>query len=609
MRTLSLVEVVPAAGPVPEGEIVATAPMACWQLDRAGIAYRTLEDFVAPAVLLDRTPGYGRRFADWLASLDDWVSARPEAQGLPCGLFRLVGYGLKHHVDPFVLRGWKILPVLEALRPDRVVHLAPTSRPALRWGILDREDLAASLDALLLPGVCASRGIAYCRIDHPVPRGPGPSTLRKVTRDRLAVRVERLRTRLGARAARRRRSDPLTLLASSLGWLQELGDAVGRSGHRLLTIEGDRVLDRWTRQRIAPAPPSGRTIRHGDWQELGRRFLDELEPARWPSEEAGYDVSGCLLRRFERFFREEAPSLAAEIEGWADLLERERVDFVVTAGLPHALGPAAAAAFSRRTIAVQVWHGYSENDTIEHWRLAEWPSNLHVSPTREVERFFEGAFPDAGGRPVEVATARTFTSGYVRRRLGRTFGRGPGRVVYVPTLYSGFYDRINAAEYPDCWYYRLQDAIVRWFARRDDWTLVVKALPVAPGRVPDPIPLLVREIDSPRVQWSQAPLTSVLRTADRVFTDYPSSGTFEARLMGLPTLALYGCGLPMRATAKAYFGKTLVEFQRTEEALAAIDRFLEEDPAGYVIEFADEELGGELLSLLESLAARREERR
>ena len=116
------------------------------------------------------------------------------------------------------------------------------------------------------------------------------------------------------------------------------------------------------------------------------------------------------------------------------------------------------------------------------------------------------------------------------------------------------------------------------------------------------VPLtFLKDLKAPNIFYRTGNLVVNLRKADRVITDYPSTPTYEARLMGLPVLSLYHESLSIRQTAKQAYKRTLVSFKTTEEALKQIDGFLSSNPGEYIVPVEDNFFAPSFLEIVENL--------
>ena len=114
-----------------------------------------------------------------------------------------------------------------------------------------------------------------------------------------------------------------------------------------------------------------------------------------------------------------------------------------------------------------------------------------------------------------------------------------------------------------------------------DFDFIIKASGIP--SISEPIRNFIDDEKFINIFYKEDDLVRNLRSADRVITDYPSTPTYEARLLGLPVLSLYHKRVSVRQSAERKYGKTLIPFETLQEACDLVDVFLSAPSEEYII--------------------------
>ncbi len=583
--------------------MVATSAAACSDLDLAGISYQIPEDICAcPDPAEDARPSF-EEFLGWLDALDRLLADRAGASGdFPIRPVRAYAYHLQLLVDSALVQ-WRLWSgVLRTLRPSSVTFCTEPSRgfrPDWQLAVTDEPP-----HRHLIPALCRERGVP-CEVRLVAADRRSSSFARNHLVRHLAGRILGKVPRIarwgpapqnGSRppGPEPRAARPRTLLFLAWGWgLDEWAAETCRRGHRVLFTDGSRLYDVGEpamRQgaTLSGDAPGGGAVRPPRWDAACREALSGGLGAGWIRGEGRAGLAEYLLPRLRYVLGDICPQLLGCARTFAALYARERVDYVLTHSQvqPWQCAAMHLAAATPGIAAVQVTHGY---DAMAYEReIYELPCNAYVTLDAEYAGYFRAALNARAGRgPVPVLhhplwlTRYASRPGRARPAWGAAGRQTRPRVVFVPTHLVGDFRRLGEPAFPVTWYYRFQVELARHFAARPECEFVWKA-PEA-ELVYNPLREQIAALGARNVVFRNGRLLDEYRRADRVITDLPSTPMIEALALGLPTLALAHQGFAIRPTAQAKFGPILHPFATVDEAKRAIDRFLQSDPAGYVV--------------------------
>lgn len=602
-KRLILLEAVPERFVLEAADtVVALTAGACHELERRGIAYRPLWTFAADALDPVRDDRYWHDQQRWLADIDWQLTAALPGPAPRVGAAIVSGYFLKHLVDSAVIRCREAAALL--CEPfDRVVF----------WPDRNWRERSASLLTTVLPLMCSARGLAYqeCGFDRSAYALSQPELLPPVAGD------AGLRRRLQwmAAAARRwslaslslhRARRPLTLLFLHRHY--DCGvvlEQALKAGHRCLMVTR-RGADYAVVDAAAPGPgrasllPRVRIAAQPQWQAaVDALVAPDSSIWQWPNEACGVDVAGLLSSRLRRWAEGAAPAALEIAYALAPLLERERVDFVLTSALVNEVhqGGVLAAHLAPRTGSVLIAHGDGP-DAARAWDLHElFPVDHYFVPNAGFVSYFEQRRREAGRPAARVHAGSERWSEYERldRRPLATLNRWDGGVrlrlrrpplplpsrcpllLYVCAWPEADWRYLDKPSYDETWYYQLQQAIVRVFRECRDYNYVLKLYP-DPRADTGGIRQFIDDLGASHILVSRAPLVSWLPWASRVLLDKPSTSLYQTALSGRDFHLLLSRQLPMWQEGLEPFRRHLSEFDTFDQAAAAVRAYLPSPP-------------------------------
>jgi len=391
------------------------------------------------------------------------------------------------------------------------------------------------------------------------------------------------------------------------GWLGNFYKNATKSGHQVLchTIAGSK---RYPLFRKKGNKDEIKEFYLDDeaklrWERITESCIKEFNPSEWPSREVGVDLSPILDERFIHFLQRICPIISATVRQYEETFKKEKIDYVLCQYkiFPSDFGVMSAATVSPDVSSVHIEHGSTEIEYHMHY-FTEQPANIYVPSSKEEARFFEGFFNYDQTNKSKIIVARGWIDKYkgeAKKATDRfskpTANSRLKKVYYLPAV---LLRQRFGTSYPLCWYHFLQRNLCKHFAKLSQYNFVIKGHSVAKW-LNRPLLDFLKNLKAPNISYQEGNLLSNLRKADRVITDYPSTPTYEARLMGLPVLSLYHESINIRRTAQEAHGKTLVSFRQTDQMLEQIDRFLSSDPKEYIIPMENNYMNPTLLEIME----------
>jgi len=604
-----------------KGKIIALTPEVCYQFDKENIPYQTYEDFYDMRERKRYADKYHERMFLWMKDFDDYLKTKlADSLDKKINFVRLYGYYITSMIEQFIVGSKNILSVLNKEKPSKVYLVACSySKRELNWELfIDKADLTS----YLLSNICKQMNIPYAVISVDSVKLKSYFSYYKLRHlphriFRAFVRVTKgLHIKIIYTLVFFKRNNLIKkgrfkkILILREGWLGDLRQDAIKAGYQVLynIIYRSRSYVFLNKRKINEInyfclKDNVRYL----WKEIGVNCIQEFNPSEWVSCEAGIDLGQILNERFLYFLQKVCPIISVTAKEYVRILKEGQIDYVVCPYkiYPSDFGAMAVATLLPEVFSVHIRHGGGEMETPLH-HFTELPANIYVTPSKEEAIFYSKYFNYGNEDKVMVMVGRGWIGRYQKEadKILRKFShstmsegsnRRPIKVYYLPAAISP--QRLGSA-YPLCWYYHLQKVLYEHFAKLSDYQFVIKVLHSRTWFFNSLLRFL-KDLGAPNISYRDDDLVRNLRQAERVITDYPSSPTYEARLMGLPVLSLYYESISVRQTAKEVYGKTLVSFSKTDEMLAHIDRFLFSDPKEYIVPTKDNFSSPTILEILE----------
>lgn len=600
--------------------IIALNPSVCYRLDKEKISYQIYEDFYDMFERNRYAKQYCANEFTWINVFDDYLKNKlTDPLDKKIDFLKLYGYYIVTMLDPFIICSKNILSVISKKKPARVYLVARRcSQSEFDWKLYSKKE---DLTPYLLPHICKQMGIPYTFIAIDAKGSKSHfnfykfkclpnkalTALIKMVKE-LYVRVIFLLA-LVKRKKLKKNDEFKKILILRDGWLGNLhGDALSRGHQVLYPIYGLRKYTfLWTSQENETKKFHIDQETKSLWKKISEDCIKEFSPSKWPSSEAGIDLSPVLDERFLYFLQKICPIISLSAKQYKKIFEKKKINYIVCQykTYPSDFGAMMAATLDPFTSSVHIEHGGGEVENFIQY-FTELPANIYITSSTEEAKFYDKLFNYDDKNKVKVIAGRGWIDRYNHeaKKVTRRFlkskkhsasGRPIEKICYLPGTH--FVQRFTAS-YPLCWYYQLQRDLCKHFAELPEYDFIIKVHPQIKWLC-EPLLNFLKDLKAPNIFYKEDDLVLNLRKADRVITDYPSTPTYEARLMGLPVFSLYHESIDVRNTAKEIYNKTIVSFKKTEELVEHIDRFLSSDPREYIVSMKEDLLTPTLIEILE----------
>lgn len=586
-----------------KSKIIALTPKVCCQLDKENIPYQIFEDFYDMSERKKYAQSYDQKKFPWFKEFDEYLHTKlKDPLDRKINFTLLYGYNIVSMIDSFIIGSKNILALLDKEKPSKVHLLAsPNSQPKIgRFLFTAKGDLTS----YLLPGICKGKGIAYSFIAVEAKDIKTESIFRKVKNlpRKLSKVLEKIKVSLYKRAiflsSRSKRKRLIKdgkfkkILILREDWLGNLYEQATKAGHQVIyhTMHGPRNRLPFFKKKEDEMKDFCVDMKTRNlWKDVGQSCIKEFRPCQWINQEAGADLSEILNPRFLHFLQEVCPIISLSARKYEKILKQEKINVVVGQYkiFPSDFGLMAAAKLNPDVSSIFIEHGGGETEYHLQY-FSECPLDIYIASSKEEAVFYGKIFNNSGDGKVKVIAARGWIDSYkgeaekIAARITKFNADNVGtkeNIYYIPVVQN--LQRL-ACTYPVSWYFQLQRDLCKHFARLPQYNFIVKGYGLL-WWVFEPIFDFLQELKAPNIFYRDDDLVTNLRQADRVITDYPSTPTYEARLMGLPLLSLYHESISVWDGAHQAYGKTLVSFKSVQEARGRIDEFLSFKPKEYIV--------------------------
>lgn len=156
-------------------------------------------------------------------------------------------------------------------------------------------------------------------------------------------------------------------------------------------------------------------------------------------------------------------------------------------------------------------------------------------------------------------------------------------LAYVPTLFTGDSCVVGAGYFDAAWYHRWHVRLAEHLQTKSLKT-IWKGFGGIADLERDPISETIGGDPKRQITFETGPLLDTYARATRVLLDFPSTPLYEAVHLGIPVFCLsFNRFGTVRPEAAEMFGRSLRCVDTEDEALAAIDEFLDTEPARWIV--------------------------
>jgi len=586
-----------------DGEIIAIMPEVCRRLDMENVAYHTFEEFYDMLGRKQYSVEYLDRLHSWIDAFDDFIADQIPDTGMRKHRFvRLYGYYIQSVIEAMIIGSKNIISVVESLSPQKVVLV----RDQNSQYIPDWEFFIGLVDysCYLLPSICKEKNIDYSVgiLEGQEPAKSNNDSLGSFIKDKIWSKLriikkvlilefeyfksKKTRKELSAKGKNKK------ILIINEDWTGEFFKDVIRQGHQVVyhTTNGPRRYPSAENNNDEYREKKIRKDVKELWKNISSVCLTKFGPSKFSSAEAGVNLASVLDEVFVSFLEKTCSIIYQTITEYAQISNNEEMEYAI---LGYKITPTEFGAVShwyrspKKTL-MQVEHG-SGGTQNSIWLFTEQPADLYVTSSIEEKEYDQKLFNKNGKHQCTVVAGRGWIQRYQNEAVLRSEAldakrrndcNGPEIIYYLPSAQSII--RFNCA-YPLCWTYLLQKTLCQYFATLSEYNFVVK-MPCWTERLAQPTKKYIDQLNSPNLMWKDGDLVQHLKNADRVITDYPSTPTFEARLLGIPTLSLYHESLELIPEVFHAYEKTTLSFKSFNEAKELVKRFVHAEPEEYIVD-------------------------
>jgi hypothetical protein len=597
--------------------ILALTPEICYKLEKAGLKYKTIEDYYSEEELLEGEEEYFDSLMGWISKIDILLQENiPELKKADLKMGTIYFYYLQLLVEPFILRVYTLNKLFSKIKPEEVVYFCEDKekQPAdfRLW------DDGISHYSKLIPLFCnkyditlKQKKISEVLIEskptktEEVESKPeiGSGLKQIVGQSRLYKGLDFYRKHGPKVKGLRKIESPLNIFLLKLEYngIEIVRETLQR-GHNIFVLSDNEIL-KYSKFgpklnfKLERTNYTAKNNNNNHWNALAvSEKVNELTD--WLNQICDLDVTKLFKTELRFFISEVCPEIYKHYQDFIEFYQKEKIDYVIT---PHEILPvefaAVAAANSIQTAkSVCISHG----DSIFSCKFRNITELVHfdiqIASNKELENYYKEQSKHYK-IPVEIYNSshrfKSITDA-VQSKDKSDDKKSKERVIYLTSMFKGNAHRFNGIELPDTQYYKLQKAIVDHFSKNDKFNFVWKGLPAA-DQVHNPIPEYIKDKKLKNIEIATNPFIQHLQQADRVICDLPSTGFYESIVGGLPTMSLYHKAFIVRETAVEYFnrpkkqsskmdsskGKILKLFSEIPEITGLLEEFLNSDPELY----------------------------
>jgi hypothetical protein len=514
-----------------DGNVIALTPEACYQLDKQGIKYSIIEDYC------EKPP-----IEEYIVLFNKWIDRLDAVLGTGLQLANLYAFYWRYRVlEQLFMKCHMVNSLFDSLHPSEVVFITQSNREPLFDSMMATP--YPSYYSQIVPKICKERNISL-----------------------EVIYSEGIQREIGASFSLRSNKT-----VQNLFFTFKRFTAIGRlKADRKLNIFMPKTVHIGT-DFIVKASNRGHMIygTNQDTQKVPVVF-NGSDITSWFNDLFRCDVSEIVSQRLKFFVSEICPLVLGYYE---DLLAHFKICGIDMILMPHDTTPRdSATLLAARELGIKrvcISHGDGAYNSI-NWeqREVELYNSIIVS-NFERKQYYE----QLGAKEVYVSPHRLLPALNLNKRHGR-------KIVYCSAFFGGD-NRGFENVHTDTRLYMLQREIVKYLSLQNGYSFVFKGLPQS-DLVYNPIPDFIRDNNFRNITVSSKPLIKHLKNAARVICDNSSTGFYEAVAAGVPAMSLCHRSWTCRKSALDYFGNMIKQFDTIEEAIAEIDRFLNDNPENYL---------------------------
>lgn len=582
--------------------IIALAPLASYELDKAGIKYAILEDYYDKTEFLKGEEDYFNDQLAWFNKFDSFLfNIYPEAKDKNLKLATSYYSVIKIMLDSLIMRSKVIDIFINKVKPKSIVYVST------RW----KEDLINSIEfpmlfrrsqslfSRLIPLFCEKYDINFQRIilkeeldSNDTNLGNNYFLNRIKNGLKSNKRVRSLWRYYKTLSINSILSKPPKDFRYNLLFLKITGYNIidickeaQKRGHGVFYKQDSKVIKNILYPKvvknICPDIISVSKQNTTDFIEI----IYKYKIVRWINDCCNIDTTNIIMPRLKYFINDWCPQIISLIDKYVKFYDDKHIDLVF---IPHMISVDEFAAiiatrYSKKTKSACLQHG-DDVFMLKTWDFTEFsPYHIYFATNNEMEKYIKDR--------IQLRNLNTKVFQYSNRykilpkinnlknRVRSNISRKT--VVFVPTMY--LWDAQNEGIMPDAWYFKWHKKLINYFNSRKDFNFVWKGIPGS-NQIYDPIPNLVNDRKYKNIKYATEPFIKWIKRADLVLLDLPSTALYEAAISGLPVMSLSFYPLNyIRGSALKLFGNSLELINSFDEGIAKIDNFLNSNPDEFIV--------------------------
>lgn len=581
-----------------DGTVVSLYPRVSRALEELGVDYCILEDFYDERDLAFGQDAFFFEQLEWFRAFDKMLKSR--ITYLAVGghdLAKLCMINLKYFSDELAVESFILRRFLEKTGPVEIRYVRRKREQPIGCmrAFLNNESNNFLRD--LLVAAPAELGVTLVTIDlEPETRYDKPLVGLEALKHHLsrwgllygaAKKIDHILRYSKLRRFLRARKNPMTVLALHAGG-PVMDSAIAElvsEGHRVFYHSDGAIYDACSlgERKVSDMTPS---TDEDVLQRQCRGAADDLTPSDplfdFIEKKCRWSISELALPYFRYFVSETCFSILASASKFKRFIHTQNVDLMIatnSSDIPAKAAILASRDSGTRTACFQhgmeayanrIWH-ITDLDPFDFYFAAEPLSEARFKRCVENEGYLK--------RPCVVAQSAALLRGISARyahRNHRLSNRAKTTILYIPTKLVSYMRHFNNLTYPIGWYYQYQKSLMDLFGSQAGRRFIYKESVSSRTMSLESIVPYFRSKKYLNISLGSGRLSDYFYRVDAIILDRPTGALFESAASGLPFLCLYPdfVSEPVAADARAFFGKTLVEFNGFEEARARIMEFL-----------------------------------
>ena len=583
--------------------VIALAPLAAYQLDKAGINYNIIEDYYDEGELLKEEEAYFRDQLTWFGKFDNFLfNIFPDAKRKDLKLATIHYFCIKSMVDSLILRCKVINIFINKVKPDKIIYISNS------W----KEDLidsavhpllfgrGQSLFSRIMPIFCKKYNIDFQRIIlkqavdlnniHPKYKSfisrvkSGLMTNNHVRNLWHYYKTFSINSRLFESSKNHRRN---LFFLKNPGFVKDIIKEALEKGYGVYYKRNNDIINQsFPYHKVVVCINSNITSD----PTYGNNFLKEIELndiLSWVNNYCGININSILLARLKYFINNFCPQILSLIDKYTAFYNDNQIDMVFT---PHMVSESefaaiAATRYAEKTMSACLQHGDAAF-AAKRWDFGEYaPYYIYFTTNYEREEYIK--------HRIQLGNFKTKVFQYpnrfkiipkVNRPKRKQNRRGDQKtLVYVPIMYPWDSEIWSESRLPDTWYFSWHKKLMNYFSSRKDFNFIWKGIPDS-NVTYDPTSNIINDQKYKNIKYATESFVKWIKKADLVLLDYPSTALYEAAVSGLPVMSLFFAPFSIvRESALKLFGRSLQPFSSFDEGISKIDAFLNSNLNEFVV--------------------------